>query len=132
MKKFFSKSLAISFLLSITGFIAYSQKQQQTDSIDLFLKDKMEKLHIPGLQLAIVKNGQIIKRNNYGLASIENSVNVTNESMFAINSCTKAFVGVAVMQLQEEGKLNINDLISKYLDDLPADWKALTIQQLFF
>ena len=131
MKKFFSKSLAISFLLSITGFTAYSQKQQQTDSIDLFLKDKMEKLHIPGLQLAIVKNGQIIKLNNYGLASIENSVNVTDESMFAINSCTKAFVGVAVMQLQEEGKLNINDLISKYLDDLPADWKSLTIQQLF-
>lgn len=86
MKKLFSKSHAISFLLSITGFTAYSQKQQ-TDSIDLFLKDKMEKLHIPGLQLAIVKNGQIIKRNSYVLASIENSVNVTNESMFLQSQC---------------------------------------------
>lgn len=63
----------------------------------------MEKLHIPGLQLAVIRNGKIIKQKSYGLANVENSVNVTDESMFSINSCTKAFVGVAVMQLQEEG-----------------------------
>lgn len=131
MKSLFSTSLALSFLLSLIAFKVNSQNPQQSDSIDLFLKDKMEKLHIPGLQLAVIQNGQIIKKNNYGLAQIENSVPVTDESMFAINSCTKAFTGVAVMQLQEEGKLNTNDPISKYLDDLPDAWKALTIKQLF-
>nr|WP_228012006.1 serine hydrolase [Flavobacterium hungaricum] len=91
----------------------------------------MEKLHIPGLQLAIVQNGQVIKQSSYGLANIENAIKVTDQSMFAVNSCTKAFVGVAVLQLQEEGKLNTNDPISKYLDDLPEAWKNLTIKQLF-
>lgn len=131
MKIFFYKALAISFLISLIGFKANSQNKQQTDSIDLFLKEKMEKLHIPGLQMAIIKNGEIVKSSSYGLADIENAVNVTDQSMFFINSCTKAFVGVAVMQLQEEGKLNINDPISKYLDDLPEAWKGLTIRQLF-
>lgn len=131
MKIKFSKSLGIFFLTSLIAFNANSQNQQRTDSIDLFLKDKMEKLHIPGLQIAVVQHGKIVKQTNYGVANIENSVSVTDQSMFSINSCTKAFVGVAVMQLQEEGKLNINDPISKYIDDLPVAWKDLTIKQLF-
>lgn len=131
MKIKFSKSLLVSFLTILITLTANSQNQQHTDSIDVFLKDKMKKLHIPGLQLAVVQNGKIIKRESYGIANIENAVSVTEESMFSINSCTKAFVGVAVMQLQEEGKLNINDPISKYLDDIPVTWKSLTIKQLF-
>ncbi|TDW49957.1 CubicO group peptidase (beta-lactamase class C family) [Flavobacterium sp. 270] len=131
MKIFFSKSLVFSFLTALIGFTANSQTKQSADSIDVFLKDKMEKLQIPGLQLTVVQHGKIVKSNSYGLANIENSVSVTNKSMFNINSCTKAFVGVAVMQLQEEGKLNINDPISKYLEDLPVAWQSLTIQQLF-
>lgn len=131
MKINFSKSLAIFFLFSLIGTSVNSQNQQLTDSIDLFLKDKMEKLHIPALQVAVVQHGKIIKSKSYGIANIENAVSTTNESMFSINSCTKAFVGVAVMQLQEEGKLNINDPVSKYLDDLPSAWKGLTIKQLF-
>lgn len=131
MKINFSKSLAVFFLTSLITLNVNSQNQQNTDSIDLFLKDKIEKLHIPGLQIAVVQNGKVVKSNSYGMANIENSVNVTDQSMFSINSCTKAFVGVAVMQLQEEGKLNINDPISKYLEDLPIAWKDLTIKQLF-
>ncbi|SHM98108.1 serine hydrolase [Flavobacterium chilense] len=131
MKIKFSKSLLVSFLTILITLTANSQNQQHTDSIDVFLKDKMKKLHIPGLQLAVVQNGKIIKRESYGIANIENAVSVTEESMFSINSCTKAFVGVAVMQLQEEGKLNINDPISKYLDDIPVTWKSLRIKQLF-
>ncbi len=128
MRNFISKSLIILFLISLT---ANAQNEKLSDSIDLFLKDKMQKLHIPALQIAVVQHGKIIKRNSYGIANIENSVSATDESMFSINSCTKAFVGVAVMQLQEEGKLNINDPISKYLEDLPVAWQGLTIKQSF-
>jgi CubicO group peptidase (beta-lactamase class C family) len=128
MRNFISKSLIILFLISLT---TNAQNQKLSDSIDLFLKNKMQKLHIPALQIAVVQHGKIIKRNSYGIANIENSISATDESMFSINSCTKAFVGVAVMQLQEEGKLNINDPISKYLEDLPVAWLGLTIKQLF-
>lgn len=131
MKTIFSKSSVFLFLISFISFSVNSQSQKITDSIDVFLKDKMEKLHIPALQIAVVQHGKIVKERSYGMANVENSVMATDKSMFSINSCTKAFVGVAVLQLQEEGKLNINDPISKYLDDLPSAWKDLTIRQLF-
>jgi CubicO group peptidase (beta-lactamase class C family) len=131
MRNLFSKSVIMLLLMSSVSFTVSSQNQPINDSIDLFLKEKMQKLHIPALQLAVVRHGKIIKSSNYGIANIENSVSATNESMFSINSCTKAFVGVAIMQLQEEGKLNINDPISKYLDDLPSAWQGLTMKQLF-
>jgi CubicO group peptidase (beta-lactamase class C family) len=131
MRIIFSKSIVMSLLVSLISLSANSQNQRTQDSIDLFLKDKMQKLHIPALQIAVIQHGKIVKQSSYGISNIENSVKATNESMFSINSCTKAFVGVAIMQLQEEGKLNANDPISKYLDDLPSAWKALTIKQLF-
>ncbi len=130
MKINLSKSPVMFLLVSLISLTANSQNQQHNDSIDVFLKDKMEKLHIPALQLAVIQHGKVVKLKSYGTSNLENSVPATNESMFSINSCTKAFVGVAVMQLQEEGKLNVNDPISKYLDDLPSEWKNLKIKQL--
>lgn len=124
------KRLTISLGICLITFGAKSQGIQK-DSVDVFLESKMKQLNIPGLQLAVVKHGTIIKTKSYGLANIENDIAVTGESMFSINSCTKSFVGVAIMQLQEEGKLNVKDPISKYLDDLPVAWQGLTIKQLF-
>jgi CubicO group peptidase (beta-lactamase class C family) len=125
-KYFFTLLIACSF-----AFDAKSQTLPAKDSIDLFLASKIKQFSIPGLQVAIVRHGKVVKLKSYGIANIENNIKVTDESVFSINSCTKSFVGVAVMQLQEEGKLNINDPISKYLDDLPSAWQQLTIKQLF-
>lgn len=86
---------------------------------------------IPGLQLAIVKNNEIVKTKSYGLANIEDAIAVDNETVFSINSITKAFVGVSVMQLVEQGKLDLNAEISNYLPNVPNTWKSLTLKQLF-
>ncbi len=56
----------------------------------------MQKRKIPGLQLAIVRNGKIIKTGNYGLANVQDSIPVSNNTVFTINSITKAFTGVAI------------------------------------
>ncbi|MEO8568239.1 MAG: serine hydrolase, partial [Ginsengibacter sp.] len=102
----------------------------QTDSIDIFLKKEMQKRRIPGLQLAIVKNGEIIKTGNYGFANIQDSIPVDSRTLFTINSITKAFTGIAIMQLVEAGKLNLSSPVSSYLNNLPDSWKMVTIQQL--
>ncbi len=102
----------------------------QPDSIDIFLKKEMQKRRIPGLQLAIVKNGEIIKTGNYGLANIQDSIPVDSRTLFTINSITKAFTGIAIMQLVEAGKLNLSSSVSSYLNNLPDSWKQVTIQQL--
>jgi CubicO group peptidase (beta-lactamase class C family) len=104
--------------------------QTASDSVELFLKNKMQELHAPGMQLAVIRHGEIIKLGAYGLANVENNIPTTTESVYSVNSITKAFVGVAVMQLAEQGKLNINDPISKYIDSLPVAWQPVTIKQV--
>jgi CubicO group peptidase (beta-lactamase class C family) len=107
-----------------------TQGKPQPDSPEAFLLSQMHKRRIPGLQVAVVQNGKIILLGAYGLANIEHSVPVTNQTVFTINSIAKAFTGVAIMQLVEEGKLDIAAPLSRYLDGLPEAWQAVTIRQL--
>lgn len=96
----------------------------------VFLQNEMKKLQIPGAQLAVVRHGELIALGAYGLANIEHNVPVTDHTGFAINSCTKGFTGVALMQLVEDGKLDLDAPVSSYIDQLPKDWRAITIRQL--
>ncbi len=100
------------------------------EAIDQFILSKMSSRDIPGLQLAIVQNGEIVKATSYGIANIEDSVAVDNNTVFAINSMTKAFTGIAIMQLVEEGKIDLTARVSSFLPDLPKDWRSITISQL--
>lgn len=102
----------------------------QVEKVDNVIKEMIQKNNIIGLQLAVVKDNKIVKTLNYGLANIQDSVLVDSETVFSINAMTKAFTGVALMQLVENGELNLEDPIAKYLDDLPNNWKNITIKQL--
>ncbi len=119
------KIICVSIIL-----LSFNKGFSQKDSIDTFIVSQMEYRKIPGLQLAVVKNNRIVKMTSYGLANIEDSIVVDNETVFSINSITKAFVGIAVMQLVEQDKLGLNAVISTYLSDLPDTWKSLTLKQL--
>ena len=116
-------------LLISSGFLR-AEAQAPADSVDLFLAAKMRQLRIPGLQLAVVRHGQVVKSAQYGLASLQDSIPVTRTTRFSINSITKAFVGVAAMQLVEAGKLDLAAPASRYLPGLPAAWQPVTVRQL--
>lgn len=126
----FKMKLLKKLLFAVIGIMSSYCVHAQTDNIDTFLKNEMQKRNIPGLQLAVVKNGKIVKVGNYGLADLQNSIPVSENTVFIINSITKAFTGVATMQLVEAGKLNLSLPISTYLNDLPDAWKNVTTQQL--
>ncbi|HEY0060256.1 MAG TPA: serine hydrolase [Flavisolibacter sp.] len=125
MSDFLKKALFAFLLLPLTYSV-----HGQADSIDLFVQHQMQQRGIPGLQLAIVRNGQVIKTGNYGLANVQDSIPVTDKTVFTINSITKAFTGVAIVQLMESGKLKLHAPVSEYLPDLPQSWKGVTVQQL--
>ncbi len=129
MKKLFTTNKTI-VLLFITTFSQMLFAQSNSDSIDIFIKEKMTQMKIPGLQLAIIKNGKLEKLDSYGFANLEHHVLTNSKTTFSINSMTKAFVGVAIMQLQEQEKLKIDDPISLYISDIPNEWKSITITQL--
>jgi CubicO group peptidase (beta-lactamase class C family) len=119
-----ASALLISLLIGITSSMVMA------DEIDDFMRAEMVKRKIPGLQMAVVKNGKIVKTTSYGLANIQDAVAVDNDTVFSINSITKAFTGVAVMQLVEQGKLELSAKIAKYLPNLPVEWRNVTVKQL--
>lgn len=102
----------------------------QTDKIDNYIKTEMTKRHIPGLALVVIKNGKVVKINGYGFANLDYDVPATPDTVFEIASLTKQFTATAIMLLVEEGKINLEDTISKYLPESPDKWKSINIRHL--
>ncbi|MYN24879.1 serine hydrolase domain-containing protein [Duganella levis] len=112
------------------AFSVHAGAADVSGDVTAFLKQTMQEQRIPALQVAVIRHNKIVKLDAYGTANVENAVPATRDSIFSINSCTKAFTGVAIMQLVEAGKLGIDDPISRYLDDLPDAWRAITVKQV--
>ena len=100
------------------------------DSIDDYVKGQMAKRKLPGLSLAVVQRGRTIKTGVYGLADVELNVPVRPQTRFAIASMTKSFTAAAILLLEEDGKLRLDDPISRYLGPMPESWKAITVRHL--
>lgn len=118
------------FLLMSSCFGVEALTAAPTDSVDTFLTTIMQQKRIPGMQLAVIRHGKLVKLAQYGLANVQDSVPVTRHTRFMINSITKAFVGVAAMQLVETGKLDLGAPVSRYLPGLPTAWQPATVRQL--
>jgi CubicO group peptidase (beta-lactamase class C family) len=94
-----------------------SEKDLET-LFDPIFSEQMEKLHIPGAVIAIVKDGKIIFTKGFGVADIEKKTPVVpDKTIFRIGSITKVFTATAVMQMADRGKINLKDDINKYLKD---------------
>ena len=78
----------------------------------------------------IAKNNQVVLAAGYGWADAARTVPITPQTVFDIGSITKQFTGTAILKLQEEGKLSVTDPITKYVGEVPADKRNITIHQL--
>ncbi len=86
--------------------------------LDPIFARQMEKLHIPGAAIAVVKDGKILFTKGYGSANLDNKTPVTpDKTIFRIGSITKVFTATALVQLADRRKLNLNDDVNKYLKD---------------
>ncbi len=125
-----SKQKGIMSLIVVILLLFFASVTAQADVVDDYIKTVMKKLQIPGLALAVVKNGQVIKAKGYGLANLELNVPVTPDSVFELASLTKSFTARAIMMLVEEGKVALDDKISKYLINAPYSWRDITVRHL--
>ncbi len=83
----------------------------------------------PGLAVLVAQDGKILFEKGYGLADLEHHLPVTPQTIFRIASVTKQFTAAAILKLQEEGKLSIEDKLSKYIPDFPRG-DEVTLRQL--
>jgi D-alanyl-D-alanine carboxypeptidase len=93
-----------------------------------YVKSEMKKRRIPGLSLAVLRDGRPLMRQAYGLASVELGVPATADTVYQLASTTKIFTGTAVMLLVEEGKLSLDDRVTKLLPGLPPAWRDITVR----
>ena len=100
------------------------------DAVDEFLVNHMKRHQIPGISLAICRDGQVVRAMGYGLANVELDVATKPETVFQTGSVGKQFTAMAVMMLVDEGRLGLDDPISKYFPGAPATWKDITVRHL--
>lgn len=84
----------------------------------------------PGAAVGIMRNGRMIMRRGFGMASIEHGVAITPNTVFRIASVTKQFVAGGIVMLDREGVLSVNDPLSKWNEDLPHLGDHVTLAQL--
>jgi CubicO group peptidase (beta-lactamase class C family) len=136
MKRMVS-TVAIVSLLCLTAGFAHAAMPRQTKpadamvaEVDNYLRAQMRVRRIPGLQIAVIRHRRIALLRHYGVANLQTPVPVTDATLFSINSITKAFTGIAAMELVRAGRLDLGAPVSTYLEGLPQSWRGVTIRQL--
>jgi len=123
IQRFFSISLLI--LLFTSAF-----PQNISRKLDKYLNDYYVNKNVPSISAGIMENGKLLWLGIKGLADIENNVPATTNSVYRIASISKAITAVAIMQLVEQGRLNLDDDVKKYIPYFPAKRWKFTVRQL--
>ncbi len=88
-------------------------------ALEGFTLEKMRENRIPGLSISIVANDEIQYARGLGFSDISSGLPATPRTLYGIGSVTKSFTALAIMQLAQEGKLNVEDPVEKYVPDIP-------------
>ncbi|RWU09850.1 serine hydrolase domain-containing protein [Pedobacter chitinilyticus] len=127
MKKY---SLFI-FLLFTVVTSSYSQKQWPTQPfIDSYIKGEMKTLGIPGMAVAVIKDGKVLHANTYGIANIEYDIPVSMSTSFQIASVTKLFTSTLMMKWLQQKRISLDDYVTNHIPNAPETWKKITIRHL--
>ena len=98
--------------------------------VDAFVQTERDRQKVPGVAVAIVRGGEVVKAQGYGLANVEHQVAVRPETIFQSGSVGKQFTSTAVMLLVEEGKLALSDPLTRFFPEAPAPWRGITVRHL--
>lgn len=122
------KALLLLFFITFYQSNITSAQSFET-KIDSLIQTEFKDKNGPGGVFLVAKNGRAIYQKAFGKANLELDVNLTPESVFQIGSMTKQFTSIAILMLEEQGKLNVQNPISTYIPDYPAGNK-ITIHHL--
>ncbi|MHA1719923.1 MAG: serine hydrolase domain-containing protein [Promethearchaeota archaeon] len=105
--------------------------EQKIEQIESFLSEEMSKARVPGLSIGIIIDNKLAYVKGFGRRNIEKNLPMTANTLFGIGSVSKSFTALAIMQLVEQGKINLDDPVKKYIDyRLGFDKNPITIHNL--
>ena len=121
-----NKSLWMATLLA-SSFFAHAQDYfAPLDSIVKTYEGK----DVPGFSVRILKDGKTLYNNHVGYANLEKHTKITDESVFNLGSTSKQFTAACIVLLHQQGKLNLNDNLRKYIPEFPAYAEKITLLNL--
>ncbi len=102
---------------------------QLAKHIDADVQAVLQHTDTPGATIAVIEHGRLLYRHAYGLRDQQQRLPVTDDTWFEIGSITKQFTAAAILQLQEAGKLHLDDTLATYLPNAPHA-KEITLRQM--
>lgn len=103
---------------------------EKIKQIETIISAEMERLKIPGLSVAVVTGARVRWSNGYGLADVENNVPAKSATVYRLASVSKPITAVAVMQLAERGKIDLDARVQKYCPAFPEKQWPITTRQV--
>jgi CubicO group peptidase (beta-lactamase class C family) len=128
LKNLLSSLLMVALVLA--GKASCQSPASASDAVARYVKAEMARQHIPGVALLVSRNAEPVRAQGFGFSNVELQVPVKPETLFQSGSVGKQFAATAIMMLVEEGKLGLDDSITKYFPDAPASWKPVTVRHL--
>ena len=119
-----------STTLPVRAQSAGAADAQRLDSVVRYVEGEMQRLHIPGMSVAILRGDSIVMARGFGYANVELHVPASDSTIYQSGSVGKQFTSAAIMLLAERGKLSLDDPITKWLPEGKAAWKGITIRHL--
>jgi CubicO group peptidase (beta-lactamase class C family) len=128
--------LMVAFILSLNALvpIAHADSDDKIHKIEQFVEEQREISQIPGISLVIVEKGKTVYQKGFGYGDVKEKTPVTSNTLFELASTSKAFTGLAILQLEKDGLLNRTDDVRKYIPWLELEFEGepqtITINQL--
>ena len=116
-------------LLTALGLAVTAKAADRTSQFEEYLSACVTVNHFSGAVL-VSKDGETLFAKGYGFANAEHQVPNTTRTKFRLGSITKQFTAMAILILQERGKLKVEDPVGKYIDGAPKAWDGVTIHHL--
>jgi CubicO group peptidase (beta-lactamase class C family) len=124
---------SLLFVFSVLALLACQPQAQErlpdAAAIDAVFAD-WDLDDTPGCALAVIKEGEVLYSRGYGMADLEHDIPITPQSVFYIGSVSKQFVTTALLLLEEEGKLSLDDDVRKYIPELPDYGHTISLRNL--
>jgi CubicO group peptidase (beta-lactamase class C family) len=127
----FQRKLLIAFVLvDLAASVSTFAQTSISDQVNRAVEAQRTAQHIPGVGLAVCRDGKLLQAKGFGFANVELEAPVTSETIFQTGSVGKQFTAMAIVMLVEEGKLRLDDKISKYITETPRPWQEITVRHL--
>ena len=121
-------TLAVICCLPLSAGLASAQSD--LDAVDRYVRAELVRQHIPGLSIAILRGDSVLLARGYGEANVELHVPASDSTIYQSGSLGKQFTSALVVMLAEDGRLDLDDPITRWLPEAGERWKDITVRHL--